>query len=169
MPLILALSMWRARDRTAVLVPWSLACLGVCAVMTWRTDVELVYILFALLLTFGEVLVLTAVALLFSSFSTPFLTALFTVGIWLAGRSADTMVTMKSKTLPPAIKEALKLLAEVIPNFNLFVPSHRALEKALDAYATPWTYLGTSMGYALLYSALLLALASLIFQRRDLI
>jgi Cu-processing system permease protein len=168
-PVVLVLSMWLARDRTAVLVPWSLASLAVCAAITWRTDVELGYILGALLLTVGEVMVLTAVALLFSSFSTPFLTALFTVGIWLAGRSADSMATMKSKVLPPAIRAALKFLAQVVPNFNLFVPSHQVLEKALDADATPWTYLGTSMGYAVLCSAILLTLAALFFQRRDLI
>jgi ABC-type transport system involved in multi-copper enzyme maturation permease subunit len=169
LPMIFGLSMWLARDRTAVLVPWSVASLALCMLVTLRTDVELGYILCALLLTLGEVLVVTAVAMLFSSFSTPFLTALFTVGVWLAGRSADSMATMRSKVLPPAIKQGLKLLAEVAPNFNLFVPSHQVLEKALDANATPFTYLGTTMGYAMLYSAILLVFAALIFQRRDLV
>jgi Cu-processing system permease protein len=167
--ILLAIAMRFTRDRTSALVPWSLASLLVFAAGCWGTDVPVAFIISSLLLILGEVLVLSAVALLFSSFSTPLLTALFSVGVWLAGRSADTMVTMKSKLLAPIIKATLKLIAEVIPNFNLFVPSHALMEKSLDNFAAPLAYLATTLGYAAMYSAIVLAFAAFVFRRRDLV
>ncbi len=167
MPVLLGLGMWKARDRTAVLLPWSLCALGAAAAVAARADVELTPILAALLLTLGEVLVLTAVALVFSAFSTPFLTALFTLGVWLVGRSADNMITVKGNALPAAVKALLRQLVHVWPNFNLFVPGHHTLEREIANYGGPLSYLGASMAYALLYSAILLTLASLIFRKRD--
>jgi ABC-type transport system involved in multi-copper enzyme maturation permease subunit len=168
-PILLLLLVWRSRDRTAVIVPWSAFALLACTALATQSQQPLFPILAALALIAGEVLVVTAVALLFSAFSTPFLTALFTTGVWLAGRSADTMATMKSKVLSAQIKEALKGLAHVVPNFNLFVPGQHTFEAHLNATTGPLTYVITSLGYAGLYSAVLLALAALIFRRRDLL
>src|SRR5690349_13007099 len=83
MPALLGLAMWKARDRTAVVVPWSCVALAAAAFVASTTKLALAPILCALTLTVGEVLMLTAVALFFSSFSTPFLTALLTLGVWL--------------------------------------------------------------------------------------
>jgi ABC-type transport system involved in multi-copper enzyme maturation permease subunit len=167
LPLLLGLLVWRARDRTSVLVPWSAVAFAACAAVAASAGIALEPMMAALLLVIGEVLVITAVALLFSSFSTPFLTALFTLGVWLAGRSADAMVTMKKGLLPDQVREALERFAYVVPNFNLFVPGRHTLETEIDAVAGPLTYVATTLGYAGLYSAVLLAFAAVIFQRRD--
>jgi len=163
----LGVAVWRARDRTAVLLPWSFATLaGSCAVLI-GTDVALSPILAQLLLTFGEVLVLAAVALLFSSFSTPFLTGAFSLGVWLVGRSADEMASMREERVGEVLAPFLHGLARVVPNFNLFVPGRHALTEAWAQPAALGTYLGTTMGYGLAYAAILLLLAALIFRRRD--
>lgn len=152
-----------ARDRTAVLFPFSAIALASVAVLVRSLGIELAPILAALVLSTAEVLILAAVALLFSSFSTPFLTGAMTFGVWLVGRSADAMITMKSKLLSPAIKGALRFVAEVAPNLNLYVPGRHALSTS-DG---PWAYVGTSVGYALLYAAIVLAIGASIFRRRD--
>jgi ABC-type transport system involved in multi-copper enzyme maturation permease subunit len=167
MPALLGLVAFKARDRTAMVVPWSIVALAAAAGVASTTDLQLFAILGALALTMAEVLVLTAVALLFSSFSTPFLTALFTFGVWLGGRSADAMVTMQSRHVPEPVKELLKDLARVWPNFNLFVPGRHTLEMALTSEAGPVSYLLNGYAYAVSYAAVALLLASLIFQRRD--
>ncbi|HEX2676271.1 MAG TPA: ABC transporter permease subunit [Polyangiales bacterium] len=167
LPILLGLAMWKARDRTAVLVPWSAVALAVGALLAANAGVVLAPILAAFLLTMGEVLVLTAVALVFSAFSTPFLTALFTIGVWVVGRSADLMIDMKSNVLPAVVKDVLKKLVHVWPNFNVFVPGRHTLEAKVDAFGGPLAYVAQSMGYAVLYSAVLLTFASLIFRRRD--
>jgi ABC-type transport system involved in multi-copper enzyme maturation permease subunit len=166
MPALLGLAMWKARDRTAVVVPWSCVALGAAAFVASTTTLELGPVLCALTLTVGEVLMLTAVALFFSSFSTPFLTALLSLGVWVVGRSADTMVTMKSKAIPQAVQDLLKVLAKVWPNFDLFVPGRHTLETQL-AGAGPLHYVANNMLYAVSYGFVVLVLASFIFQRRD--
>ena len=164
---LLGVLMYFARDRSAVVVPWSLFALIVASTVAARAGVPLAPILAQLVLTLGEVLVLCAVALLFSAFSTPFLTALFTTGVWLVGRSADLMVQMKSKMLPELIRDVLRELVRVWPNFNLFVPGSHTLAGAGDALGGPSAYVASSLGYAILYSALLLAFAAWVFRKRD--
>jgi ABC-type transport system involved in multi-copper enzyme maturation permease subunit len=166
LPALLLVAMFKVSDRTAVLVPWSALALSVAALLGMRGNIEVGPILLALVLVMGEVLVLTSVALVFSAFSTPFLTALLTTGVWLVGRSADLMISMKSRTLPVEIKEILKLLVHVWPNFNLFVPGRNALV-GHGADASPGGYVLTTLLYAVTYSAVLLAAAAAIFRRRD--
>jgi ABC-type transport system involved in multi-copper enzyme maturation permease subunit len=156
-----------SKDRTLVVPIWSLIALGATAWVCSTVDVELFRLLASLVLNLGEVLILTAVALLFSSFSTPFLTGAFTFGVWLVGRAAHDMVAMKTRVLSPAMKTFLSWLAEVVPNFNLFVPGRTTLVTKATEYGGPLTYVATSMGYAILYAAATLFVAALIFRRRD--
>ena len=165
-PGLLALMMWKAPDRTAAVVPWSCIALAAGGALAATTDLPIGAIFAALALTIGEVLVLTAVALFFSAFSTPFLTALFTFGVWVVGRSADTMLTMKSRAIPDAAKQLLRELGRVWPNFNLFVPGRHTLEVELSG-AGPVSYVANNLVYAVTYSFVLLVLASLIFRRRN--
>jgi len=163
----LGLAMWRVQDRTAVLVPWSLAWLAAAAAVCATTDVDLAAIGAALLLVTGEVLVLTAVALLFSSFSTPFLTGALTLGVWVLGRSADEMLEMRSDTLSEGVKSLLGVIGRVIPNFHLFYPGRGALTGETEIPGGVAAYLATTMGYGVAYAAVMLIAAMLIFRRRD--
>ncbi len=165
--LILGIALVLARDRTTVVPIWSVVALGASAWLCSTADVELFRLLASLTLNLGEVTILTAVALLFSSFSTPFLTGAFTFGVWLVGRAAHDMVAMKTRVLSPSVQAVLSWLAEVVPNFNLFVPGRTTLVTYGSEYGTPLAYVATSMGYALLYATVTLFIAALIFRRRD--
>ena len=156
-----------SKDRTLVVPIWSLVALGASAWVCSTVDVELFRLLASLVLNLGEVLILTAVALLFSSFSTPFLTGAFTFGVWLVGRAAHDMVAMKTRVLSPAMQTLLSWLAEVLPNFNLFVPGRNTLVTKATEFGAPLNYVATSMGYAILYATATLVVAALIFRRRD--
>jgi len=164
---LLGFALWRAKDRTAVLLPWSLVFLAACASLLPASEIALGPILSALLLSFGEVMVLSAVALLFSSFSTPFLTGAFSLGVWAVGRSADEMAAMNDEVVGDTIGPMLRGLSRVVPNFNLFVPGRHALSESSMLPNGLLEYLGTTMGYGLAYAALLFAVATLIFRRRD--
>ncbi|HEY8429085.1 MAG TPA: ABC transporter permease subunit [Sandaracinaceae bacterium] len=163
----LALAMWKASDRTAVLLPWALATLAGASAVCATVDVELGAMLAALLLTVGEVLVLGAVALFFSSFSTPFLTGVLSFGVWLVGRSADEMADMRSNAIGESIKALLRVLARIVPNFHLFVPGRHVLTGEVEVEGGLGAYLATTMAYALVYATILLVLAALVFRRRD--
>jgi Cu-processing system permease protein len=162
----LGATMWRASDRTAVVPPFSVLALACTAGLAATTDAELVPILLSLLLVVGEIALLTAVAMLFSSFSTPFLTGAFTVGVWIVGRSADEMSDIHSRAITPEVESLLHGLAWVVPNFDLFVPHPRALTEA-SAALTPALYVVDTMAYGVVYAALLLVAACGVFAKRD--
>lgn len=163
----LGVALYVSRDRTAVLIPWALLALAMSSYCALRSNVEIWRILTQLVLTLGEVLVLTAVALLFSAFSTPFLTALFTAGVWVVGRSADLMIQMKGKVLPELVRALLQKVVKVWPNFNLFVPGQHTLSPEVHDLSGQIGYVVSSMSYATLYSALLLSFATYVFSKRD--
>lgn len=160
--LVAAVLGWKLRDATRFGVPWAGAMLLAGALYASTTDVKVAPVLYALALNVGELTLLAAVALFFGAFSSPFLTGAFTVGLWLVGRSADTMQTIRSRLLGDEIEAILHGLARVVPNYNLFVPGRHALHAA-DAP----TYLLTTLGYGLGYTTLALIFASIIFRRRD--
>ncbi|MEM9864376.1 MAG: hypothetical protein AAF938_22440 [Myxococcota bacterium] len=152
-------------DPTMVVLAGAALAFGMACAFCGSSGEVLAPHLRSMVLVAMEVAVLTAVALFFSSFSTPFLTGALSAGIWIMGRSADTLQTIRSRLLPDEIKSLLRGLAEVVPNFNLFVPGTQTLGTGADA---PWAYVFTSLGYGALYATALLALASWIFRRRDL-
>jgi len=164
-PLLLllgGLAVWRANDRTAVLLPAAVFAVCACAALAASAGVPLGAPLTRFALTVGEVLVVAAVAMFFSSFSTPFLTGALTFGVWLVGRSADELATIKSRTVPLELRELMHGLARVVPNLHLFVPPRRVVE------GSSLGYLGSSLGYAVLYATVLVTLGVVVFRRRDL-
>jgi Cu-processing system permease protein len=156
-----------AKNRALVAFP--LALVGYAAAFglagSAEFDAPLLMSLHGLVLT--EVALVSAVAVFFSSFSTPLTTGVLTLGVWLVGRSADAMADVSSRALPEAVRETLHALSWVAPNFNLFVPGRTILEtERLEHGVT--AYLGATAAYGLLYAALLLAAGSALFSRRDL-
>ncbi|MCS6799810.1 MAG: ABC transporter permease subunit [Myxococcota bacterium] len=165
---LLGLGLWRIRDRTALIVPWTVVVVLVATLSAEAGGVPLTPVLGALALTAAELCVLTAVALFFSSFSTPFLTGVLTVGVWILGRSAGQMATLKTRVLPEGVQAALRALAHVVPNFQLYVPGRRALEVDFATAGGAWTYVAMAWAYGLAYAAALLVFAAFVFRRRDL-
>jgi len=119
-------------------------------------------------LTMCEVGIVAGVATLFSSFSSPFLTAVFTFGLFLIGRSADTLARLPVRVFGQFLHDLCAGLSKVAPNLMLYVPPRSLLTG--EASAVPlWSYVGSAALHAASWSLLLLALASMIFRRRDFI
>lgn len=164
---VFGVAMWRASDRTLVLPGFSLVALAVQAGLAHVSGVEVAPVLLALALVLGEVVLLAAVAMLFSSFSTPFLTGAFTVGVWVLGRAAGEMEAIRSRMLPEVVRTFLHGLARIVPNFHLFVPNHRLLEGLVEAHPSPSTYVLQTLAYGAAYAFVLLVGSTRIFRRRD--
>ena len=81
----------RASARASVLMPWAVAAFVVMALLSARGPDERRLVSRRRCSTLCEVGIVAAVATLFASFSSPFLTALFTLVVFLIGRSADSM------------------------------------------------------------------------------
>lgn len=122
----------------------------------------------ALLLVFFEVMLITGVALLFSAFSSPILSGIFAALIFVVGRVVyivDEMLRAGSGLFvtSPELRPVGKAVVAVFPDLNVFNGSHEVLLGVPIA----WDYIGSALGYALSYVVVLLALATLLFQRRD--
>lgn len=119
-------------------------------------------------LTMCEVAIVAGVATLFSSFSSPFLTAVFTFAVFIVGRSADTLARLPERVFGATIHAAGVALSKVFPNLMLYVPP-RPLLTGEAADVELWSYVGRAALHALAWALLLLASASVIFRRRDFI
>jgi len=110
-----------------------------------------------------ELLVIVAISLLFSSFTTPILSFIFTVSLYLIGHVMWTFNEFKSYLKIPAWKAFTQVIYYLLPNLDKFnIKNEVVLGTALD----PWTLL-FSVLYALAYILALLALAMLIFRKRE--
>lgn len=119
-------------------------------------------------LTLCEVAIVTGVATLFSSFSSPFLTAVLTFWIFLIGRSADTLARLPVKVFGAFVHDQAALLGKIVPNLMLYVPP-RPLLTGEAVGVSLWPYVGRAALHALAWALVLLGLASAIFRRRDFI
>jgi ABC-type transport system involved in multi-copper enzyme maturation permease subunit len=131
-----------------------------------RLDVPM---LKALWLLYMNVVVVTSVAVLFSSFSSPFLSGFFALGLFVVGRSVPDIRALAQKSAP-AVREALNAGAAVVPNLHLFYPSGAIIgaeHVSVHGSFVGAPYLVSTTVYAVGYSVVVLVVAMLIFRRRD--
>ena len=113
-----------------------------------------------------EVMVVSGIATVFSSFSSPFLTAVLTLGVFVVGRSADTLAHLPVRLVGPAVKGVAQQFARVVPNLQLYVPERPLLTgEAPDVVLS--SYLVRAGAHTVAWCALLLVAAHFIFRRRD--
>jgi ABC-type transport system involved in multi-copper enzyme maturation permease subunit len=118
-----------------------------------------------------ELLLLMAVAMLFSSFSSPWLSAMFAGSLWVIGRnSAELEAFATGKLDGSAGGRLLELLLELLPDFRMFFVSGANFDETVvsvhESFVS-WSYVGSAAAYALTYGALCLLVAVLLFRRRD--
>ena len=162
----LLVASWKSRRaRTFGPIPWALAMFVVGFLLASVAPSQRSVVAASAVLTMLEVMIIAAVATLFSSFSTPFLSALLTVGMVLVGRSADSMARLPKKFFGEALHEFGKMLAKVVPNLHIYVPARPLLAGESDVDLL--RYLGEAGVMTLGWTLGLLAVASFVFQRRD--
>jgi ABC-type transport system involved in multi-copper enzyme maturation permease subunit len=124
----------------------------------------------AITLLFVEVVVVTAVAVLFSSFSTPFLSGVFTLGIFLVGRSTPELREIIGKLDSVALKAGLYGALRIVPDLHAFYVSGAMISGQVvsvhGAYVS-WAYVAVATGYGIFYAACALLLAVVLFAKRD--
>ena len=104
---VLGVGLWRAKlSRVFLILPWALFAFGAMAVVSHGAGPERQIVLVSALLTMAEVAIVTAIAMLFSSFSSPFLTAIFTVMVFLIGRSADTLGNLPARVFGDTVRRS---------------------------------------------------------------
>jgi ABC-type transport system involved in multi-copper enzyme maturation permease subunit len=127
-------------------------------------------VLRAILLVFGEVAVITAVAVLFSSFSSPILSGALTLGIFVVGHFTPELRELIAKVASAPLRVVLRGAVRLFPDLHLFYVSGSMVGGQVvsvhGAYVD-WSYVGIAGLYGALYCAAAIVLAMVIFARRD--
>jgi hypothetical protein len=153
-------------SRIFVVIPWAMAlAVGAWLIASSATG-ERQLVTASAALAVCEVSIVVAVATLFASFSSPFLTAAFTGMIFVIGRSSDSLAHIPKRILGTGVSAAGRGLARVVPNLHVYVPPRPLLlgEVAGDPV---WGYVGRAALQSLCYATVMLVIGALAFRRRD--
>jgi Cu-processing system permease protein len=151
----------------------AIALYGVLALMNWlepglgkvSVDAPVLdpQLLKAFALLYVQLLVVTSVALFFSTFSGPMLSAAFTFGLYIVGHFNADLAHFEDVVKSPAAGWLGKALYYILPNLAPFDVKAAVVHGQTVSAA----YMALTAGYGLLYVGAMLVLAILIFARRD--
>jgi Cu-processing system permease protein len=117
----------------------------------------------AFALLYVQLLVVTSVALFFSTFSGPMLSAAFTFGLYIVGHFNADLAHFENVVKSQAAAWLGRALYYLLPNLAPFDV------KAAVVHGQPVSaaYVALTAGYGLLYAGVMVTLAVLVFSRRD--
>ncbi len=144
---------------------------GVVYLMGWHVNSTFFYCLW---LIFMEFVLITSLALLFSCFSTPTLSAIFTLSFFVIGHLTEDIKFFGSRSENPFLQKASTILYYILPNLENF--NIKAL--VIDTIVRGLYFEDVSAGvglklilfstlYGLFYTAIIFLLAVIIFEKRD--
>jgi len=121
------------------------------------------HILPAVLLIFFELMILTSIAILFSTFSTPTLSTIFTLAIYVIGHLTGDLVRLGHRTESTIIKGVTKFLYYTLPNLENF----NIRTQVVHHLSVKSGYYQFVFAYGCLYLSIIVLLALYIFARRN--
>jgi ABC-type transport system involved in multi-copper enzyme maturation permease subunit len=122
--------------------------------------VVLVAIYFILL----KLSLVVALAMLFSCFTSPLLAILFTGGLYLAGLFLAELRNLQNTQLNQQTQKFLAFLSYLLPNFG----NYDVMGAAAHGRSIPASLILYNTLYTILYCAIVLSVAALVFSRKDL-
>jgi ABC-type transport system involved in multi-copper enzyme maturation permease subunit len=146
--IVLAVMRWAGVEETAALARMPAA------------DPALLKAVFLILI---ELALVTAIALFFSTFSSPFLSALLTLGLWVIGTMSADFKNLEAVLASPAAGRVGRVLYYVLPNFAAF----DIKAQVVSGVPVPAATVALTALYGLTYVAFVLLAADAIFARRD--
>jgi len=117
----------------------------------------------AVFLILIELAIIIAAALLFSTFTSPTLSAIFSLAFFVIGRMSEDLRTLGGKSKSVLFQHFSQILYDCLPNLSNYSRLHPA---AYGEALSPGLFLQI-VGIGILTAAFILGLAMLIFQRRD--
>ena len=121
------------------------------------------WLLIAILLILAELTAVTAVASFFSTFSSPLLATLLTLGLWVAGHFNADLRNFENVVDVAAITWIAKVLYYTLPNLAPF----DVKAEVVHGFPLTWRHVGLTLVYGAVYAGIMLTAAIAIFRRRD--
>jgi ABC-type transport system involved in multi-copper enzyme maturation permease subunit len=110
-----------------------------------------------------ELVMLISLASLFSTFTTPVLSAIFTLSMFLIGHLSKDLLFFGGRARSEMVRQASGFLFYLLPNLEHFNWKNEVVYGGVRSFAV----LGWASGYLVLYCAGVLCLACLLFSRKD--
>ena len=146
-----------------------IAAMGVVflGVVTWQdahhtVSMEMVK---GVAMTFFQMMLLGAMAIFFSTFATPVVNFFLTFAIFMVGNMSSVTESLTSNK-NPATKLLATVLHYILPNFGNFNIQNKLIHPE-QTLSNPTVFIFQNIVYAIIYSAILLLLAILVFDRRE--
>jgi len=117
----------------------------------------------AVALTLVQLMIVTATALFFSTFSTPILSAALTLGVYVAGYFSTDLRNFDQVVKSPAAVALARGLYYVLPNLSPF----DVTAQVVHGLHVGWRYVFVTSAYGVTYIALLLVISAAVFSWRD--
>jgi len=112
---------------------------------------------------YATLFVVAAIAILFSSFSTPLLSTMLTLACFFAGHLTESLLLLKGRIASETATAALTVLFYALPNLEMF--NIRA--QMVHNTPLPSFFIGEATLYWALYLSTVLLLSIQIFQKKD--
>lgn len=116
-----------------------------------------------ILLIFFELTILTAVAILFSSFSSPALSALLTFFVFIIGHFSSSLRDLAAGIGSTSAIVVFETIYYLLPNLSHFT----FVTNAAHGQTPPLSMLAGSVAYAIAFDVILIAATILVFSRRN--
>lgn len=120
-------------------------------------------LLLAIGLILAELMVVTAVALFFSTFSSALLATLLTLGLWVAGHFNADLRNFENVIDNATVAWIARVLYYVLPNLAPF----DVKPEVVHGFPVSVRHVMLTLAYAAIYTGLLLTAAVAVFRRRD--
>jgi ABC-type transport system involved in multi-copper enzyme maturation permease subunit len=134
-------------------------------VLRWQEGFFAVDMAKGVMLTFFQMALLGALAIFFSTFATPVVNFFLSFGIFIIGNlSSVTESLLNNKA--PVTRIVATVLHYVIPNFGNFNIQNKLIHPTVQIQ-NETVFIWQNVVYAIVYSAALLVLAIIVFDRRE--
>ena len=110
-----------------------------------------------------ELALVVGLAIFFSAISTPILSAFFTFCVYLIGHFLSEIRFLGERSENAVVEKLTMGIYYLLPNFNDF----DVIARVAHGHGISWSLMMTNSLYALLYVAILLSAAILIFEERE--
>jgi ABC-type transport system involved in multi-copper enzyme maturation permease subunit len=120
-------------------------------------------LMIAVALIFGELMVVTAIALFCSTFAGPVVALLMTVALWIAGHFNADLRQFEQVVDAPVVAYVARALYYVLPNFAPF----NVKAEVVHGIAVAPSHVLLTLVYAGLYITMLMVAAMAVFRRKD--
>lgn len=117
----------------------------------------------AISLIFLELTIVTAVAIMFSSFSTPALSALLTFFVFLIGHFSSSLLDLATSLGSKIAIWFFTAIYVLLPNLSNF----SFIANSANGEAPSLAWIGSAAAYALIYDVIILTITVVIFGRRN--